>query len=124
MAVKIYDGSDLELGIDRNFYVRDTSSITEQAGYVNAETQVTRLIAAGVNLMDFRRQFYDYPDGEVPSDAKPDPTMSVGFDLADADMIMSDLSSKAKKKAASVKVTVEGESVGGTEESAPKNDSE
>lgn len=94
MAMNVYSSDTLVLLRDRPLYERDTSSQTEQAGYVDAKTQVTRLMAAGVNLLNYRRAYYEYPDGNVPADAKPDPTLDVGFDLADGDAIVGKLNSK------------------------------
>lgn len=74
---------------DRALYIRDITTETEQVGYVDAGTQIMRMIAAGENLMDYKRYAYEYQDGEVDiAKAVPDPTMKVGFDPADADFFM------------------------------------
>lgn len=74
---------------DRPLYIRDTTTQTEQVGYVDAGTQIMRMIAAGDNLMEYKREAYDYQDGEVDiAKAVPDPTRKVGFDPADADFFM------------------------------------
>lgn len=90
--VKIYDNSVLALGYEEPIYERDTSSITEQAGYVDAETQVRRMMVAGATLQDFRRGMssasFEYPDGQVPDDVVPDPTLDPMFDLSDASAIL------------------------------------
>ena len=78
MGIKIYDAEQMLLDFEEPIYERDTSSITEQAGYVDAETQVKRMLVAGAHLIDFRRGLspgaYEYPDGVVPDDAVPDDT--------------------------------------------------
>lgn len=72
---------------DKPFIVRDITTKTEQVGYVDTEAQVKRMLYAGENLMQYRRKAYDFQDGEVDLDkAKPDPTLDVGFDPADADL--------------------------------------
>lgn len=91
-----YDKSVFETQHIEPIYERDTSSITEQAGYVDAETQVKRMLVAGVNLMAFRKGMFDYDDGVVPEDAQPDPTMDVGFDLADASQILENAKATAE----------------------------
>ena len=47
------------------------------------EKQIASFIRSGEQLQNFRRGDFDYPDGDVPEDAVPDPTMALGFDLAD-----------------------------------------
>lgn len=90
--VKIYGKDVFKLGYEEPIYERDTSSITEQSGYVDAETQVRRMMVAGATLVDFKRGMYpgayEYPDGEVPDDAIPDPTLDPMFDMADASAIL------------------------------------
>lgn len=74
---------------DKPFIERDVTTQTEQAGYVDAETQIMRMLYAGENLMQYKRLAYDYPDGEVDIEkAVPDPTRKVGFDPADASFFM------------------------------------
>lgn len=94
--VKIYGNDVLKLSYEEPLYERDISSITEQAGYVDAETQVRRMLTAGVNLMAFRKGMYEYDDGDVPEDAQPDPTLDVGFDLADASRIIENAKATAE----------------------------
>lgn len=95
---KLYGPEHLEFDFQEPIYIRDTKSQTEQAGYVDAQTQVTRLIRAGATLRDFRLGLisgeYEYPDGVVPDDAKADPTQDVGFDMADASSILAIQKSK------------------------------
>lgn len=92
---------------DRPLYVRDTTTETEQVGYVDTEAQVRRMLLAGENLMEYHRKAYDYPEGEFDLKvAQPDPTLDVGFDPADADYYMRRVkSSLAAAKAAKAKVT-------------------
>lgn len=80
---KCYDGQLLlPFDFDLPVYIRDTSTMTEQA-YIDKEKQIASFIRSGEQLQNFRRGDFDYPDGEVPDDAVPDPTMALGFDLAD-----------------------------------------
>lgn len=100
MGIKLYSRDQLLLDFEEPIHIRDTSSQTEQAGYVDAETQVTRLLRAGASLRDFRLGLnpglYEYPDGDVPDDVVPDPTQRVGFDFADASAISAQLAAKAQ----------------------------
>lgn len=78
-----YDGQQLLLfDFDEPFVVRDHISMTEQA-YLDKEKQIASFIRSGEQLQNFRRGDFDYPDGDVPEDAVPDPTQALGFDLAD-----------------------------------------
>lgn len=78
-----YDGQQLLLfDFDEPFVKRDPVSMTEQS-YLDKERQIASFIRSGEKLQNFRRSDFDYPDGDVPEDAVPDPTMSLGFDLAD-----------------------------------------
>lgn len=80
---RCYDGQQLLLfDFDEPFVKRDPISQTEQA-YLDKEKQIASFIRSGELLQNFRRGDFDYPDGEVPDDAVPDPTMALGFDLAD-----------------------------------------
>lgn len=85
---------------DRPLYVRDTTTETEQVGYVDTEAQVRRMLLAGENLMEYHRKAYEYPEGVFDLRvAQPDPTLDVGFDPADADYFMR----RAKSSLAAVK---------------------
>lgn len=80
---RCYDGQQLLLfDFDQPFVERDPISQTEQA-YIDKEKQIASFIRSGEQLQLFRRGDFDYPDGDVPEDAVPDPTMALGFDLAD-----------------------------------------
>lgn len=108
--LKVY----LEEGVkrDKPFIERDTTTETEQVGYVDTESQVKRMLLAGENLMAYHRQAYDYPDGEFDlRSAQPDPTMKVGFDPADASFFIkrAKASLEAAKAAGAAKQIVDKE---------------
>lgn len=118
---KCYDGRQLLLfDFDDEFYERDTSSMTEQT-YLDKEKQIASFIRSGERLQNFRRSEFDYPDGEVPDDAMPDPTAALGFDLADASDLQKKLNMKAAASNTSEEVAAPAEGVaGGTaEKSSP-----
>lgn len=78
-----------EIGVEREkpFIERDVTTLTEQAGYLDTEAQVRRMLFAGENLRAYKRAAYEFPEGEFDiNTVKPDPTLDVGFDPADADM--------------------------------------
>lgn len=84
---------------ERPFVKRDTFSKVDQVGYVTFDQQVNSLILAGERVTAWKREAYDYPDGEVDvATAKPDPTMDVGFDLADASEILRKAEQKVEIK--------------------------
>lgn len=107
--IKLFDGDQLllDFGESRSVHVRDPHSITEQSGFMTPEQQISRMMAAGVNLQDFRREMYDFPDGNVPDDALPDPTQKLGFDLADASELLK-VVSKGSRPAKQPEPSIEG----------------
>lgn len=107
MSIKSFDGGQLYFDFDRPVHVRDPHSITEQSGFLTPEQQINRMMAAGANLQQFRRNLYDYPDGNVPEDAVPDPTQKLGFDLSDASMMLAGV--EAAKQQQTPKVEGSGE---------------
>lgn len=83
---------------EKPFIERDSFSNVNQIGYVTIEQQVTSLIIAGERLMSYKRQAYDYPDGELDeATARPDPTLDVGFDPADYSFYSSQLAKRLAK---------------------------
>lgn len=119
---KCYDGVQLLLfDYDEPFIKRDPISLTEQS-YIDKEKQIASFIRSGEQLQNFRRCDFDYPDGVVPDDAEPDPTQSLGFDLADYSALLARLrkdlaasSNKAEEEAA----PAEGVAGGTAEKSSP-----
>ena len=62
--------------------------IVEASGYIPTKIQVENMLLAGQRLNEYRREQYDYSEGDsVPDDVVPDPTRSPEFDLADATRI-------------------------------------
>lgn len=59
--------------------------IVEASGYIPTKIQVENMLIAGQRLNEYRREQYDYSEGDsVPDDVRPDPTRNPEFDLADA----------------------------------------
>lgn len=97
--MKYADPKKLYVERERPFIERDTFSNVDQVGYVTFDQQVRSLILAGERVMAWKRQAYDYPDGEVDeANAVPDPTMTVGFDLADASEILRSTKAKIEER--------------------------
>lgn len=71
--------------------------ITETAGYIPAEQQINRLIAAGERLGEYRKELYDIEATGNPYDAQIDPTRSGNFDMADATILARENASKLQK---------------------------
>ena len=70
---------------DRRKEVGGGPRIVEVSGYIPTKVQVENMLIAGQRLNEFRREQYDYSDGDsVPDDVVPDPTRNPEFDLADA----------------------------------------
>lgn len=96
-----------EVGVkrDKPFIQRDVTTLTEQAGYIDTEAQVKRMLFAGENLIAYKKSAYEYPEGEFDlATVKPDPTLDVGFDPVDADMFrrnaLERIKASRKRKAA------------------------
>lgn len=58
-------------------------SKTERAGYIPAKARIENLMLAGQRLVNYRKELYDFQDGEEIDESFYDPTRSKGFDLAD-----------------------------------------
>jgi len=94
----LYNVDCLKVKRDKPFIERDTSTKTEQVGYVTIGQLVTQMMMSGERLMSYKRQAYDFPEGVFDdNDLVPDPTLDVGFDLADASFYQSSIASKLKK---------------------------
>lgn len=89
--IKTFNVDSLLTRDAKPFVERDPSTETDQAGFIPADVQINRFIKAGVRLTAARREEYEFPDGNVPDDVRPDPTEELGFDLADASAIMQGL---------------------------------
>lgn len=102
------------------FILRDTTCQTEQAGYVDAESQIKRLLYAGENLMAWKKEFYDFPDGEFDDDVMPDPTEVLGFDPVDAQILVESVRKRLKRSEAAKAIMASDPVKGsGEETSAP-----
>lgn len=94
----VYNVDCLKVKRDKPFIERDTSTKTEQVGYVTIGQLVTQMMISGERLVSYKRQAYDFPEGVFDdSDVVPDPTLDLGFDLADASFYQSSIASKLKK---------------------------
>lgn len=58
--------------------------VTEVAGYIPAEVQITEMINAGIRLGEYRKEKYDFASEEDVDEDFFDVTRSPGFDLAEA----------------------------------------
>ena len=79
--------------------ILDPVSKTETAGYIRAEDQITAFIDAGRRLDEYRREMYDFGDGEEVPDDFIDPTRSGSFDLADATMLGESVATSIRRQA-------------------------
>lgn len=80
----------------------DSSSQTEQSGYIPTEVQVERMIQAGLRLDIARKEEFDFPEGSEEDDEElvVDPTREPGYDLADASMDARALTARLRKQSA------------------------
>lgn len=81
--------------------INDGKTITEIAGYLTLEQQVTTLVNAGIRLDNFRKGRYDVElkDSDFDDDDLPlDITRNPGFDHADAAIVMNQLESEFQSK--------------------------
>jgi len=70
---------------------------TEQAGYISAKIQIENLIRAGINLINFRKDQYDFTNPDEIDFNVQIPVREPNFDLADASAIEKDLKAKQKE---------------------------
>lgn len=82
----------------KSFEVVDSSSETEQAGYIPPQKQIENMILAGQRLDQSRMQ-YDFDSEEDIDEEATDPTRVANYDLADASQAQIALSSKQAEKA-------------------------
>ena len=68
----------------RNYEKIDSSSITEQGGYIPPERQIQDMMNAGRRLQEYRMSQYDFASPDDIDESLSDPTRSANFDLADA----------------------------------------
>ena len=68
----------------RNYEKIDSSSITEQSGYIPPERQIQDMMNAGRRLQEYRMSQYDFASPDDIDESLSDPTRSANFDLADA----------------------------------------
>lgn len=74
--------------------INSGEQLTEQAGYIPLNIQLARLDAAGVQLYNYRKEMYDFGEGEpIPANAE-DPTRTPNYDMADASTALRDLEKK------------------------------
>lgn len=71
-----------------------SKTVVETAGYLSAERRIMSLIRAGQQLDSFRKEQFDFADGQEIDENFYDPTREPGFDLADASMALNDLNNK------------------------------
>ena len=88
--------------------------ITESAGYIPPKTRIEEMIMAGKNLVDYRREKYDFPP-DVEVDPKVvdeffDPTRSPGFDVVDAQNMSQDVVNRLKAQSKKEKEVENGKS--------------
>lgn len=88
--------------------------ITESAGYIPPKTRIEEMIMAGKNLIDYRREKYDFPP-DVEVDPKVvdeffDPTRSPGFDVVDAQNMSQDVINRLKVQSKQEKEVENGKS--------------
>lgn len=75
-----------------------SKTVVETAGYVSAERRIMSLIRAGQQLDSFRKEQFDFADGQEIDENFYDPTREPGYDLADASMALNDLNNKQQAK--------------------------
>ena len=84
----------------------DTSSETEQAGYIPATKQIENMILAGQRLDASRLQF-DFASEDEIDEELCDPTRSGNFDLADASQAQIAVQQSLREQAVKASQTVQ-----------------
>lgn len=97
-------------------------SVVVREGYINKNTQISELNAAGRRLMDFRDKFYYNGVGD-PSEEEDfiDPTSRKDFDFSDADRLGKQLDADFEDRKNARKTKIENEKRANTQsdQSAP-----
>lgn len=76
--------------------INSGEEIVEKAGYVPAEIQIMEMINAGERLGDYRKERYDYGEGDQ-DDGMMDPTRAPGVDMADISQMKISLDAKIER---------------------------
>lgn len=71
--------------------------ITESAGYIPAEVQIEEMLLAGKRLGEYRKERYDFAEGEEIPDDFIDPTRAPGFDLAEGSQLEMTMKERFKR---------------------------
>lgn len=74
-------------------------SKTERAGYIPAKARIENLMLAGQRLVNYRKEMYDFQDGEEIDESFYDPTRNKSFDLADGTQMGTEARAKLKAQA-------------------------
>lgn len=94
------------------FYEKeDKTTLVEVAGYIPAKQRIENLILAGERLVAWRKEQFDFNDGEIDEDFE-DPTRSKNYDIVDAKEDMEAIENrvytrrkKAEEEAENAKIT-------------------
>lgn len=76
--------------------INNEDSVVEVLGYMDAKTQISRLITAGKKLVDYRKDQYDF-NGEEINENFYDPTRDSNFDIADASELSAGVNMRLNK---------------------------
>lgn len=71
----------------------DDLDIVERDSYVDPKKQIQQMMMAGQRLSEFRKEEFDTMDG----DAEENPVFNSGFDVIDANVLLTELNVKKKE---------------------------
>lgn len=80
----------------------DPTSKTEQAGYIPAQVQIERLMQAGKNLQNYRKDQYDFASDAPDDDSVHVPSRLPSFDMADASQLALDVEQRLAEQQAAI----------------------
>ena len=90
----------------KQFEKVDNTTITEQA-YMPAQVQIERMILAGQNLINYKREMFDFGEDEPIDENYEDPSREPGFDITDAQEILEKTEQKILSKKEEIRLQKE-----------------
>jgi len=74
--------------------------VVERKGYISNKVRIENMMLAGQRLIDYRKEKYDFSDGEEIDEMFIDPTRKKSFDLAEATQLQFETEERLRQQKA------------------------
>jgi len=78
--------------------VNQGKNLVEKAGYIPAQARIENMILAGQRLIEYRKEMYDFSDGNDIDETFSDPTRSKNYDMSDAFIMSEAIKNNVRQK--------------------------